>query len=168
MKMQHTAGIRQLNCKNKNDTLVIMTVPSRKAKTKKKKNSAGRKEGRKGNFSLWCRVRGSVFISTFQPLLTKSQTYVASQQMNGRTPLTRCRCLALQARSLTRQTTKLAGTKDKANTTQMATSTSTIRLKLKKNETKRHQCSTATNLSGLHPKSFELLGNRLLLKELTT
>lgn len=163
MKMQHTAGIRQLNCKNKNGTLAIYDSPVEEGKDEKK----CWEKGRKGNFSLWCRVRGSVFISTFQPLLTKSQTYVASQQMNGRTPLTRCRCLALQARSLTRQTTKLAGTNDKANTTQMATSTSTIRLKLKKNDTKRHQCSTVTNLSGLHPKSFELLGNRLLLKELT-
>lgn len=73
-----------------------------------------------GQWTSWqVMVRCTVFI------LTMSQKKLAVQYTIGLTPLTNCRCLACVTLSWIRYSTKLAGTKDMAKITQMATTAST-------------------------------------------
>lgn len=64
-------------------------------------------------------------------ILTMSQKKLAIQYTRGLTPLTNCRCLACVTLSWIRYSTKLAGTKDMAKITQIATTASTEVVSLK-------------------------------------
>lgn len=54
-----------------------------------------------------------------------SHMKLVTQYIVGLMPLTNCKCLLLETRSSIRKRTKLAGTKDMAKITQMATTTFT-------------------------------------------
>lgn len=68
-------------------------------------------------------------------LPTMSHRKLVDQYTVGLTPLTNCRCLELEILSSIKIITKLAGIKDMAKITQVATNTSALLLNLKQEET---------------------------------